>query len=296
MLYDVLSVVWATLTADVIYMLGYSSVFTLVFPKFFGKPIIVNVDGLEWTRPKFGRVLKYIYHAFEIMNTKIADRIVVDSRTIGAYYRRVYGLHTIYVTNGISQIAPLDSTALERFGLKANGYYLAVARLVPDNNVDLIIDGFERSRTEKKLAIVGPLDRTRSSKDYVTRLVSHRNDSLVFLGGIYDPPLQRTLRHNCFAYIHGHDRGGTNPSLVEALSCGNRMLVIDSPFNREVARDAALYFKKDSEDLARKIELIERKPFNRAKRARRIYEEGYTAEQAAETFTKLVTSMLANSR
>jgi glycosyltransferase involved in cell wall biosynthesis len=296
MLYDVLSVVWATLTADVIYMLGYSSVLTLLFPKFFRKPVIVNVDGLEWTRAKFGRVLRYVYHAFEILNARIVDRIVVDSRSIGAYYRRVYGLDATYVPNGISQIAPLDPTALRRFGLEANGYYLVIARLVPENNVDLIIDGFERVCTGKKLVIVGPLDRTKSSKDYVERLVSHRNDRVVFLGGIYDLHLQRTLRHNCFAYIHGHDRGGTNPSLVEALSCGNRMLVIESPFNREVARDAAEYFKKDSADLARKMELIERTSFNRAKRARTIYEENYTAEQAAETFARLVTSMLEELR
>ena len=284
-LYDAASVFWASFAVDIIYMLGYSSAITLFFPKLFRKTVIVNVDGLESQRRKFNIVFRFVYHTFEVLSAKIADYVVVDSHAIGRYYQRLYGVIPTYIPNGISEAAPLNPNVLQHFGLIPQDYYLVIARLIPDNNIDLILEGFAKSRSIKKLVIVGPLDKTR----YVEKLLLHKNERVLFLGGIYEPRLQRTLRHNCYAYIHGHEKGGTNPSLVEALSCNNIIISIDVVFNREVARQSALYFTT-ADELMQKIDSLEngldKLPGLRDGYA--IYKAGYTSDIAAEEFIRLI--------
>jgi rhamnosyltransferase len=237
-------------------MLAYTSAPALILPKLCGRTVIVNVDGIEWRRPKYNRFLRFILHAFEILSTRIADYTVVDSHTVGAYYERSYGVTPVYLPYGIAEIPPLGPEALKTYGIRQGEYYLVIGRLIPDNNIDLIMKEFVRSHSSKKLLIVGPLYRN----NYVQGLLELGNERTIFLGGVFDPRLQRALRHNCFAHIHGHEMGGTNPSLVEALSCGNVVLALDVEFNREVAEDCAIYFRKDTGDLAKKIDLLEDGP------------------------------------
>ena len=282
LLYDALSAWWAALSVDIVYMLAYTSVPTLILPKLCGKTVIVNVDGIEWRRPKYNRFLRFLLHAFEILSTRIADYTVVDSRAVGAYYERNYGVTPVYMPYGVAEIRPLGPGALKRFGVRKDEYYLVIGRLIPDNNIDLIMEEFVRSHSSKKLLIVGPLNRNR----YVQGLLRRRDERTVFSGGVYEPRLQRTLRHNCFAYIHGHEMGGTNPSLVEALSCSNTILALDVEFNREVAEDCAIYFKKQTGDLAKKIDLLEESPVpaQLKKGAYVLYEKKYGAPNALRMY------------
>ena len=286
--YDTLSVLWATLSADIIYMTGYSSILTLVFPKLLGKPTIVNVDGLECRRRKFNLLLRFLYRFFEIITPKIAEYILVDSLEIGIFYNRTFNVTTVYIPNGIEEIEPLDAKVLKNYHIEKNEYYLVIARLIPDNNIDLIVEGFKRSNSGKKLVIVGPLDTSR----YVKELLLQKNEKIVFVGGIYEPRLQRTLRHNCFAYVHGHEMGGVNPSLVEALNCRNVVLALDVPFNRETAENAAIYFKKDPNDLKEKMKTLENGGLDRTtlmEEAYAIYKRKYTVDIMVKEFTEFVT-------
>jgi rhamnosyltransferase len=286
LLYDALCAFWAAFSADIVYMLAYTSAPTLILPKLCGKTVIVNVDGIEWRRPKYNSFLRFLLHAFEILSTRIADYTIVDSHAVGAYYERNYGVTPVYIPYGITEIRPLGPEALKSFGVTKDEYYLVIGRLIPDNNIDLIIEAFVGTHSSKKLLIVGPLNRTR----YVQRLLQQRDERIVFAGGVYEPRLQRALRHNCFAYIHGHEMGGTNPSLVEALSCGNVTLAIDVEFNREVAEDCAIYFKKQANDLAKKIDLLERSPVptQMKKGAYALYRKKYDAENAVRMFLEFL--------
>jgi glycosyltransferase involved in cell wall biosynthesis len=287
-LYDFLSILWAIQCVDIIYMLGYSSAPTLIFPKLFRRTVLVNSDGLEAARRKFNPLLRFFYRSFEKLSVKIVDYIVVDSITIGRYYSNNYSITPIYIPNGggaVKEVEPYDSDALKRFGIEKGNYYLVIARLIPDNNIDLIIEGFKKTDTEKKLVIVGPLNRN----SYVSKLLLEKTDKVLFIGGIYELKLQRTLRSNCFAYIHGHEMGGTNPSLVEAMSCRNVILALDVPFTREVAEDSAIYFKKDANDLKKRIEDLERET-NKGpnEEAYEIYKKKYSAEKTINAFVELV--------
>lgn len=253
MLYDALSVVWATFNVDIIYMLSYTNSPLLIFPRLFGKIILVNADGLEWKRRKYSRLSRFLLRSFESLSLKIVDCMIVDSQVLGLYYQENYRINPSYIPYGIKEIQPLDETVLENYKLTPNQYYLVIARLEPENNIDLIINEFEKSKSNKKLVIVAPLLNTA----YVKKLLESKSDNVFFLGGIYQQRLQRTLRHNCFAYIHGHEVGGTNPTLVEALSCSSVILALDVPFNMEVAGESAFYFTKDPGDLSAKIRLLE---------------------------------------
>jgi len=290
--YDLLSVLWAMLRVDVIYMLGYSSVPTLILPKLFGRVVLVNVDGLEAARPKFNAFLRFFYRSFEKLVTKITDYIVVDSRTIGIYYRQNYGITPIYIPNGggcTRSIKPLDSAVLKAYGLERGEFYLFIARLTPDNSIDLIMYAFKRTNSQKKLAIVGPL----AKNSFVKKLLANKDERIVFLGGIYEPRLQRTLRYNCFAYIHGHQMGGTSVSLVEAMSCSNTILALDTHSNREVAETSAIYFKKDAEDLKEKIEALEetQSSIQANETAYLLYQKKYSVDNTVNEFIDVVNNV-----
>lgn len=259
-LYDLLSVIWSSLRTDVIYMLGYSSVITLLIPRLFGKKVIINVDGLESERLYFNSFLRFFYRAFERIATNLCHYIVVDSKTIGLYYDYNYRISSVYIPNGGGRVVEVDVLSeyvLKKYNIKKGEYYLVIARLVIDNNISLIIDAFKKSKSKKKLVIVGPLTKHK----YVQKLLIEKSENILFLGGIYETRLQRTLRKNCYAYIHGHEKGGTNPSLLEALLCRNVILSIDVPFTREVAENTAIYFKKNPDDLKKVIINLENKPY-----------------------------------
>ena len=290
--YDFLSVLWALARTDVIYMLGYSSVQTLILPKLFGKIVLVNVDGLEAARPKFNFIIRFFYRSFEKIVTKVADYIVVDSKTIGVYYKRNYGIEPIYIPNGggcTRSIEPFNAEILKNYGINKGEYYLFVARLTPDNSIDLIIDGFKKTNSRKKLAIVGPVTNDAFAK----RLLTNGDERILFLGGIYEPRLQRTLRYNCFAYVHGHQMGGTSVSLVEAMSCRNTILAMDTQSNREVAGDSATYFKRDIEDFKEKIKTLEKANYGIQSndKAYTRYQGKYSTNDTVDEFINVINTV-----
>jgi glycosyltransferase involved in cell wall biosynthesis len=298
-IYDLLSVLRSTPSVNVIYMLGHSSVLTLLIPRFLKKIVIVNVDGLESKRRKYNGFLSLVMLSFEKITPKIANYILADSEMIALYYRKNYNINPVFVPNGggrIREYRPYEPEMLKLFNLKKGGYYLVVARLEDDNNIRLIVEAFKNSNSKLKLVVVGSLINTR----YVEKLLELKDERILFVGGIYDPRMQRTLRFNCFAYIHGHEMGGTNPSLLEALSCGNKILALDVPFNKEVAEYSAVYFKKDTDDLTKKIEIIEGNNDQSIdkKYAREIFERKYSGDKpinALITFLKQITYRKSNS-
>lgn len=290
-LYDGLSLVWASLKdLDIIYLLGYAAAPFCIIPRLTGRVVVINVDGLEWKRPKFPRPIRFLLRILEIISTKVSSYIISDSRAIQSYYQNRYNVNSFFLAYPAEIVHSKGDEPLKKLGLVKNEYYTVVARMEPENNIDLIVGGLKKARSHRKLVLIGPLKNMR----YARRLLEMKDDHVVFLGGIYNQELLDTLRTNCFAYIHGHEVGGTNPSLLEALGCGNAVIALDVPFNREVARDAGIYFKKDARDLAEKIKYIEQNiqqiEFMR-KKAREIIDHNYSKKKVLSaylnTFIKL---------
>jgi len=300
-LYDVYSLVKASLLCHCIYMLGYGAGLFFFIPKIFRKKLAVNVDGLEWKREKFNKLERFILLTSERAAVTFADVIVADSKEIKKYIEERYKKKAVYITNGVNapQVEKWDEQKLsgqnflkENTTLLPKGYWLAVARLEPENNIHVIVQSFLKSNSNKKLVIIGNF----SSKKYqrhVLEILEDKNagERVILTGAIYDVNLLNMLRQNCFAYIHGHSVGGTNPALLEAMSMKNLIIAHDNEFNREVGGQTILYFKDDS-DLAGKIEEIENKPDSFAPLKEATYSRvlsNYSWEDIVQEYDKLFT-------
>lgn len=262
-LYDGYSLLWASKNTDYVYMLGYSAAILFFIPKLFGKKLVVNHDGMEWKRSKFSSLVKYLLKLSERISVIWADEFIADSKEIKRYMDDKYNINSIYISYGASEIQKVNwnlkilPECLKGININPS-YYLVVARLEPENNIETIVRGYLKSKTEKPLVIIGDF----ADPDYENRIKliissnASKDKRIIFTGGIYDLQLLNMLRQNCSAYIHGHSVGGTNPSLLEAMISKNLIIAHDNEFNREVCGNSGLFFK-DIPDLKDKIELIE---------------------------------------
>lgn len=231
-----------------------------------GGVVYVNPDGHEWLRAKWPKPVRVYWKLSENLMTKYADLMVCDSKNIEAYIQSSYAAYkptTTYISYGAetrsSHLSDDDEKLLswyKKHNLSAKDYYLVVGRFVPENNYETMIREFMKSQTEKKFAII-----TNVNDKFLGELeekLHYRADSRIrFVGTVYDQELLMKIRENAYGYFHGHEVGGTNPSLLEALSSTDLNLLLDVGFNREVAEDAALYWSKDSGMLAKTIEIAD---------------------------------------
>lgn len=265
---------------DLVYMLGYGAAWACAGLRARGVPVWINVDGLEWTRSKWGRVGRAYLRAMEWVAPRAATRLIADSQAIAQRLRTVYpkGAPVDYLAYGADLVPPgaASAASLSAWSLQSQRYHLVVARLEPENHLLEIIEGHRLHGGDWPLVIVGDVS---GATGYRQRLLAQAGPRVRLLGGIYEPERLLSLRLHAASYLHGHSVGGTNPSLLEALACGNWVIAHDNAFNREVARDAADYFRTPAE-LAQRLDARLRQPpqavAGRAARAREIIEHHYT--------------------
>lgn len=265
-IYDIYSLLRSSLFCDCVYMLGYGAGFFFFIPKLFRKKLFVNVDGIEWRRDKYNKIEKLILYLNEIFAVHLSDVIIADSTEIKKYIESKHGKSAVYISYGVEQppVKLWDPYKLREISnadgftsLESNSYYLVVARLEPENNIHVIVEGFLLSNTTKKLVIVGNF-LSQKYQLLIDRIITklNGNDRIIFTKGIYNKDLLNMLRQNCFVYIHGHSAGGTNPSLLEAMVMKNIIVSHDNEFNKEVGGNTILNFK-DSFDLRTCIDNLE---------------------------------------
>ncbi len=222
-----------------------------------GKKVLINVDGLEWERKKWGRLAKFYFKLCAATITKLPVTIITDSKAIRDIYKMRYNRRINYLTYGarIEQTSKIDFLA--SLGLQPMSYFLVACRLEPENNTDLILREYLKSGSAKKLLILGDVHYT---SQYVENLKSNASNQVIFAGAIYDQELFTEIVCNCFGYLHGHEVGGTNPSLLKAMGCGCSIMALDVQFNKEVLNDCGWYFSKEESNLAKKINHLEKNP------------------------------------
>lgn len=237
-----------------------------------GGRVFLNPDGHEWMRAKWNRMIRRYWKDSERMMVKHCDLAICDSVNIEQYIHRCYdgkGIggrnpRTTYIAYGAetrsSRLADADEkfvSWLESKGLKKQEYYLVVGRFVPENNYETMIREFMRSNSKKNFAII-----TNANQKFLEQLekkLHFQSDSRIrFVGTVYDQELLMKIRENAYGYFHGHEVGGTNPSLLEALGSTRLNLLLNVGFNREVAEDAAVYWDKTEGSLASLIEQADR--------------------------------------
>ncbi|MBR4831795.1 MAG: DUF1972 domain-containing protein [Butyrivibrio sp.] len=228
-----------------------------------GGYLLVNPDGHDWERRKWSAPVRAYWKLSERLMIKHADRIICDSKEIEKYIHEEYGAYnpsTTFVAYGAnldrSEYADDDirfTEWLSEYNTKPSEYYLVVGRFVPENNFDIIIREFLKTTSDKKLIIV----TTRNDKllnEIDSRLHFLDGDRVIVADSVYDKQLLKKIRENAYAYIHGHEVGGTNPSLLEALASTDLNLVLRVNYNREVSEQAAMYWTKDQGSLAAVID------------------------------------------
>lgn len=292
--------------APIVYILAcrigpFMSYFTRKIHKLGGK-VYVNPDGHEWLRAKWPAPVRKYWKISEQMMTKHADLMVCDSKNIESYIQESYAAYqpaTTFIAYGAetrkSTLQNDDPKLLEWYaqkGLEAKDYYLVVGRFVPENNYETMIREFMRSKTQKNFAII-----TNVNDKFLSELeekLHYRSDPRIrFVGTVYDQELLMKIRENAYGYFHGHEVGGTNPSLLEALGCTDLNLLLHVGFNREVAEDAALYWTKSAGDLAALIEKADTMPAEEiaalGEKAKKRIATAYSWQFICDEYEKLFT-------
>src|SRR5665647_906892 len=237
LLYDFFFVLYYALICDVVYMLGIYGGVALFLPRLLGKEVIVNADGLEWKRAKYHIVERGIIILFFAVSLNLATKIIVDNRALRQFIGPRHHSKLSCIPYGVSdqQALPWNaatlgkyvSEKLERGALEPGKYWLLVARLEPENNIDVIVKGFAQAKPKYPLIVVGDFTSERYQRT-VHEQALNGTAAIHFLGAIYDSEALWMLRQHCLAYIHGHSVGGTNPSLLEAMRSKNLILAHDN--------------------------------------------------------------------
>ena len=276
---------------DVILVFNSANSPVALIGKIYGKKIVINVDGLEWKRRKWGKIGKLYYKFCELFSCIVADKIISDAMAIKDYYRRKYKIESVFIPYGAYLYRSKNPEILNEYGLERKKYFFIGSRLEPENNQDIAVNAFSMVKTDMKLVIVGAANY-RSK--YVRFLKKFEGEKIKLLSPIYEKNKYNELHANAYAYIHGNEVGGTNPALLKAMGSGNCIIAYDCPFNREVLGNCGLYFKKDAFDLKEKIEYLLNNPEKvkeYGKMARERVKNFYRWEKVIDDYEKLFLNL-----
>lgn len=237
-----------------------------------GGKIYLNPDGHEWMREKWSKPIRKYWRLSEQIMVKYCDLIICDSVNIEKYIHECYdrkgikgrNIETVFIAYGaetrLSKLADNDIKLLnwyENKEVKPYKYYLVVGRFVPENNFETMIREFMKSKSKKDFVIITTANDTFLEK-LEKKLHFKKDPRIKFVGTVYEQELLKKIRENAYGYLHGHEVGGTNPSLLEALGSTELNLLLDVGFNREVAQDTAIYWTKEEGNLAALINRVDK--------------------------------------
>ncbi|MGT2755630.1 beta 1-4 rhamnosyltransferase Cps2T [Streptococcus ovuberis] len=309
--YDMLAIRYAlklvkeqAMEAPIFYLLG-NTIGGMIAPfakqmRAVGGLFFINPDGLEWKRSKWSKPVQcYLKYAEKLM-TKHADLVIADNRGIEAYLKQIYPWsQTTFLAYGtdlalseLTEDRPAVRDFYQRFETQEKDYYLILGRFVPENNYETSIREFMASSTKRKLLIIANYEGSAYWQTLAERTGFKKDPRVNFVGTLYDQELLKYIRQNAFAYIHGHEVGGTNPSLLESLAQTDLNLVLDVSFNRQVALDTAHYWTKAPGSLSRLIDTLDNQTDFKAlgQRARAHMSNHYTWEAIVAAYEELFLS------
>lgn len=292
LLYD-LSCLWrARRGHDVVYMLGYGAALFCFLPRLFGSRVWINMDGIEWKRSKWSSLARLWLYLMEGLAFLTADRLIFDNGALrdSILERRRKRVDTSVIEYGGPDVAlDPDPSPLAEFDVTPGEYYLVVCRCEPENHVLEVCRAWLAAELDRPLLVVA---NTEPGTEYARRCTELASDGLRFVGTVYDQRVLVALRSHCRAYLHGHSVGGTNPSLLEAMACGNAVIAHDNVFNREVLGSCGRFFQTEA-DLASELQAFDRlsagdvAELGRDARAR--IRESYTWSRITDRYQELLT-------
>lgn len=244
--YDIMSIFHAVRHCDVLFICGTSGCISLPLAKLFGKKIILNPDGQEWMRDKWSKPVQWFLKLSEKLGVLNSDIIVADNKVIKDYILNDYKRNSVQIEYGGDHVlkVPMSPETEAKYGIRSKNYAFKVCRIVPENNIDLILEAFKEVPTVD-LVLVGNWEFSDYGINLLEKYKKYPN--LKLLTPIYDQQILDELRSNCKIYVHGHSVGGTNPSLVEAMNLGLCIFSYDVSYNRETTENKAFYYSTKEE-------------------------------------------------
>lgn len=286
--FDVKSTREALKEGGVILTLGYNTGFLSVYARMRRRRVIINMDGIEWKRAKYSKPQQIYLWVNERLAARAGNILIADHPEIAKHHASHVSRDKIQmIPYGSDPIAGADECVLARYNLTANKFFTVIARPEPENSLLEIVRAFSRKPRGIKLVVLGKYCRDHA---YQCKVLDAASDEVIFPGAIYDKVSLNALRWFSLAYIHGHQVGGTNPSLVEALGAGNAVIAHDNVFNRWVADDAAVYFA-DEDRCAQQMELLISSELRREalqKAAHRRWSEVFTWPKVLVAYQRLI--------
>ncbi len=226
---------------DILLHFGYSSD-SVWWRRWPGNTInIVNMDGLEWKRDKYNSITRRFLKYAETLAAKHADSLIADSMAIQQYLKEKHNKRSSFIPYGATVFEDPDLTVLQQFNIQPYAYSLLIARIEPENNIEMIIKGHLNSASKLPLLIIGNT-ATRHGKHLT---LTYKTERIKFLQAIYDTAIINNLRYHASLYFHGHSVGGTNPALLEAMACNCRIAAHNNIFNKAVLGEDSAYFSND---------------------------------------------------
>ena len=260
----------------------------------------INPDGLEWKRAKWAKPVQAYLKYSEKLMTKHADLVISDNQGIEMYINKIYPWSkTTFIAYGtdlnLSSLTDQTTKVRDFFNQwqsKEKNYYLIVGRFVPENNYESIIRAFMKSQTQRDLLIVCNYQGDVYFDELRNKTGFDQDKRIKFVGTVYDQELLKYIRNQAFAYIHGHEVGGTNPGLLEALAQTDLNLVLDVDFNHQVAKETAFYWQKADASLVALIDQVDMKAdFSQlGQAAKENMKENYTWEKIVGEYEELFLS------
>lgn len=229
---------------DIILQLGYtsSSVWYSLHPK--NAIVITNMDGLEWKRTKYSKKVQKVLKIAEKWAVNKSDFLISDSIGIQKYIKEKYNKESTYIAYGANNFTTPNEQILNDFQVRKLDYSMIMARFEPENNIEMVLEGFSLSNSSSSILVVG--NHNTKYGDYLK--IKFKNDKRIrFVGAIYDLETLNNLRYFSNLYFHGHTVGGTNPSLLEAMASSALIVAHNNDFNKGVLNENAFYFSSATE-------------------------------------------------
>lgn len=261
-------------------------------------PTAVNTDGIEWERGKWNRTAQSVFRRGAQLCAHHASELICDSRAIGDIWSELFGRQSTFIPYGAPVLTDVGRDRLASVGLSDRPFLLSVARLVPENTVDLTLDAIELLEDRGLTAvIVGSSVGPSQIADRLRRLADEKR--VIWLGHVSDQQLLNQLWANCTVYVHGHSVGGTNPSLLQAMGAGASTLALDTRFNAEVISESDQLYRAEAGDLAARLEWLLDSSSTRediAARQRRRIAADYSWDQVCSSYREVLEGLARRSR
>jgi glycosyltransferase involved in cell wall biosynthesis len=291
--FDLLSIRHACQFDDLCLTFGYNTAIFNVLQRLRGIPNVINMDGIEWSRSRWGLAKQAVLYLNERIGCLVGNHLIADHPEIEKHLlTRAPQRKISTITYGADVLTSAPVQPVFDLGLQPGQYLTLIARPIPENSVLEIVQGFCARPRGKKLVLLGDYDK--ATDRYHARVRAAAGPEVVFCGALYDKAKVQALRFHSIGYAHGHTVGGTNPSLVEAMAAGNPVLAHDNPYNRWVAQDGGLYFK-NADGFASCVDQLlaseeRRKALGHASRQRFLSE--FTWDRVAGQYEKLLLQFL----